>query len=777
MELVPADLKVADFCALMRRDAQVRLERARAARRSPDAPCPAPAVTEICLGEEMTRTLERFVDRVVADELLPDDFEDGDHALPDGLAEALIAASAAAPTASARPLTTGAARGRALAAQGRAGMLHRALLQNDLEMAAPALDATLDRLGLAAAADDRAVLARAALRVLAGVHTEESQRELGMRGLRPEDDPALAAMSLPQTVGAACPRPAIQPVTPPAGERAPAMAEVQRPAAKTAASKRRGGGPELGQDAMFSAVIAHAAASECKPGQHGKTARDLEVAGRLFLEFVGDRPMATLSWADVAVFREEALRLPRMHGRSIFAKITPARAVELADALDEGHREFVVEVLGEQGADAALRSAPMERMSKKTINKHLSSLAGAARRWCNANRSEHRQRNWTPFAGEFFPKSETKEDVRVIRTALTDSEISRLFTSPRFTGHSGDRLRTLAGPDIQRDGRYWAPLIGLYSGLRLEEILQLQPRDINVLHGVTVFCIGRRADFQVKSPAARRLVPVHPLLVRLGLLEHIADMRHRGKGQLFPELERGGPDQRFGYAFSKDFTEYRRAIGAYEPGRDFHALRHSVSTALFNAGVDTSVVSEAVSERCRNVGWVTTADVIPTGCRDRVGWPEDVDRDPPRQHRRDAPRFPSDLTDAEWAVLEPLLPAPSPVGRPPCWPMREILNAIFYILRGGVPWRMLPDCFPPRQTVYGWFAAFRDGGVWETLNHHLVVLDRERAGREAKPYGCLIDSQSVKTPEAGARGYDAGKSAPRRRASSMEEGSIRRVVD
>lgn len=105
------------------------------------------------------------------------------------------------------------------------------------------------------------------------------------------------------------------------------------------------------------------------------------------------------------------------------------------------------------------------------------------------------------------------------------------------------------------------------------------------------------------------------------------------------------------------------------------------------------------------------------------------------EHRRDAPRIPSDLTDAEWAVLEPLLPAPSRVGRRPCWPMREILNAIFYVLRGGVPLRMLPDCSPPRQTVYGWFAAFRYAGVWETLNHHLVVLDRERAGREAR---CLI---------------------------------------
>jgi putative transposase len=118
------------------------------------------------------------------------------------------------------------------------------------------------------------------------------------------------------------------------------------------------------------------------------------------------------------------------------------------------------------------------------------------------------------------------------------------------------------------------------------------------------------------------------------------------------------------------------------------------------------------------------------------------------QHSREGLRFASDLTDAEWAVLEPLLPPPAATGRPPAWPMREIANAIFYILRGGCPWRMLPDCFPPRQTVYGWFASFRDRGVWQRLNHRLVMLDHERAGREASPSAAVLDSQSVKTTEA-----------------------------
>ena len=109
------------------------------------------------------------------------------------------------------------------------------------------------------------------------------------------------------------------------------------------------------------------------------------------------------------------------------------------------------------------------------------------------------------------------------------------------------------------------------------------------------------------------------------------------------------------------------------------------------------------------------------------------------QHSRGDLRFASDLTDAEWAVLEPLLPVPSPIGRRPTWPMREFVEAIFHVLRGGVSWRILPKCVPPRQTVHCWFAAFRDAGVWEAVNHHLVMLDREHVGRDARLSAAVID--------------------------------------
>ena len=121
------------------------------------------------------------------------------------------------------------------------------------------------------------------------------------------------------------------------------------------------------------------------------------------------------------------------------------------------------------------------------------------------------------------------------------------------------------------------------------------------------------------------------------------------------------------------------------------------------------------------------------------------------QHSREGLRYETDLTDAEWALIEPLMPKPCARGRPREWPLREVLNAIFYLLRGGVTWRLLPSDLPPRSTVFGWFSRWRDEGLFETINHLLVMADRERVGREASPSAAVLDSQSVKTTRAAAR--------------------------
>lgn len=126
--------------------------------------------------------------------------------------------------------------------------------------------------------------------------------------------------------------------------------------------------------------------------------------------------------------------------------------------------------------------------------------------------------------------------------------------------------------------------------------------------------------------------------------------------------------------------------------------------------------------------------------------------------------YPSDLTDSAWFVLEPLVPAAKPGGRPRSVEVREVLNDIFYVLRGGCAWRVMPHDLPKRETVYDDFRTWRVEGVWERLNRVLREQLRRAVGRQAQPSARVLDSQWVKTTEAGGlKGEGGGKKVKGRR--------------
>ena len=120
-------------------------------------------------------------------------------------------------------------------------------------------------------------------------------------------------------------------------------------------------------------------------------------------------------------------------------------------------------------------------------------------------------------------------------------------------------------------------------------------------------------------------------------------------------------------------------------------------------------------------------------------------------HERHGLRYPSDLTDAEWALVEPFIPPAKRGGRRRTVEMREVLNGILYVLATGCQWRALPKDLPPKSTVHDYLTLWTWDGTLRRLHHALLVQAREQAGKEASPTAAIVDSQSVKSAEKGAR--------------------------
>jgi integrase len=329
---------------------------------------------------------------------------------------------------------------------------------------------------------------------------------------------------------------------------------------------------------MFEANITSKKA-EGKWKASGDTEQQARMALRLFLSYKGDLPFAQITKPDAFAFREWLCGLPCLVGKGIYKDMDYRAAVALRQSVEKalgkrGSREatdtITVGGLTMTRRDAEARA---EKLSKTTVNKHLTFFTDAYNE--RIKKSGLALRN--PFEGVLFAEKDLKKDASK-RKPWPISELQALFNTPLFTGAAGHRpgKRARAGDFLADDGPFWLPLIGLFTGAREDEIASLALDDLQFDSDAECWIIDIKAG---KTSNAPRKIPVHPELIKIGLVEYRQEVEKSGASDLFPEFHDQYRDA--GGVFSRFFTKYRRDCGIYEKWKDFHALRHTLRTSLY----------------------------------------------------------------------------------------------------------------------------------------------------------------------------------------------------
>ncbi|WP_065814230.1 DUF6538 domain-containing protein [Azospirillum lipoferum] len=473
---------------------------------------------------------------------------------------------------------------RATIAQGVQGAYLDAARRNDRQMAQAHVQRALDGFeaeGITVHPNSRGVLERQALSVLGAVHGQAATDERELPEIVLTSPEALLVPR--QTVGepAAAFIPAAAPTTPPAapmiGRAAPTITEMLQKCIKLKRDK----------------------------GWNDKSIADATTSIRMFVEYRGDVPIDQVTSADASDYKALLLDVPKLAGKGRFAKLTITDLVAEANALEQALNDEEVDPNSVHGIfrDEDDDSWHVARYSLATVNKHINFLNVV---FTAGMKYLDRKEDASVFASEYYDKALVKEHRRK-RLAYEVNELESLFRSPAWAGCVDDRLRATASDSPPpRDARFWGPLIAAHQGMRLEEILQLQTEDVDEEDGIAVFRIRKGAGRKLKTAASARTVPVHSSLIRIGLLKYAQARRAEGSPLLFPELKRGGGFSTYGHAYSLWWTEYRRAIGIYKPGLDFHSFRTTVNTHLLRRRCNETMIKALLGHSI--AGDITTDD-------------------------------------------------------------------------------------------------------------------------------------------------------------------------
>lgn len=320
-------------------------------------------------------------------------------------------------------------------------------------------------------------------------------------------------------------------------------------------------GPETASTPLLSVALEKWRAEKERSAWAPRTAMEHKVWTERFLEQAGDRPLASYTKADARAFKETLLRLPPN-----WVKIKQIRNLPMAKAADKAHR------LG------------LRPMSDKNVNKLLG-FVGSFWSWAEG------QYDGAPVGLFKGMKLRLKDNPAEARANYTAHELNVLFHAPVYTGCKSEHQWSEKGPLVLREsGKFWVPLIALFTGARLGEIVQLRVADIKEEDGVRFFHIVTEEDDAgpeaktLKNFNSRRKLPIHPTLEKIGLLEFWEKRRKRHTLRLFPDLHKGA-DGTWSSPFSKYFHRFRISLGITRPKIAFHSLRHTFEDACRNSGV------------------------------------------------------------------------------------------------------------------------------------------------------------------------------------------------
>ncbi|EPY01623.1 site-specific integrase [Magnetospirillum fulvum] len=281
-----------------------------------------------------------------------------------------------------------------------------------------------------------------------------------------------------------------------------------------------------------------------------------------FIAVTGDRPWTEYGKAEARAFKAILMHLP-----ANWNKFDDLKGLTIAEA------------------SAKAQELAMAPMSEKNLNKLLG-YVGSLWTWAADHYDECPP---NPFKG--LKVKMKGRNVREERDPFTLDELKAIFRAPVYTGCKSVREWTSPGSLIPRDtGMFWVPLIGLFTGARSGEIIQLRVEEVRTEHGVLFFDINDDGeDKRLKTPHSKRNTPVHPVLIQLGLLDHVALRKRQGEQRLFPEMKMGA-DGYYSSPYSKHFRRFLEAVKVKHRKNAFHSFRHSFEDACRNSDISKEIM-------------------------------------------------------------------------------------------------------------------------------------------------------------------------------------------